>query len=117
MTQLCYIHQFQEIQVISNVFDMPDSSFTTFESLFISLNFVTQLCPEPFLSALQKVIFFFVRLQIFLHAGCNFLHPAELAPHANKDECCYWCLQIWSRILHNWHFLKNFVQIPKNNSG
>ena len=32
---------------------------------------------EPFLSALQKVIFFSVRLQIFLHAGCNSLHPMQ----------------------------------------
>ena len=36
---------------------------------------------EPFLSTLQKV-FFFVRLQIFLHAGCNFL---PLPPHAVND--------------------------------
>ena len=29
----------------------------------------------------------------------------------------YWCLQIWSGNLHNWHFLEIFVQIPKNNSS
>ena len=38
---------------------------------------------EPFSSALQKK-FSFVRLQIFLHAGCNFLQPEELAAHAKK---------------------------------
>ena len=62
--------------------------------------------PEPFLSALQKVIFF-----------AGLLHPEELAPHVKHDACGYLCLQIWSRILHNWHFLEIFVQIPKNNSS
>ena len=60
---------------------------------------------------------FFVRLQIFLHAGCNFLHPKELAPHAKNDEWGYWCLQIWSIIIHNWHFLEIFVQLHQNNSS
>ena len=58
--------------------------------------------PEPFLSALQKVIFF-----------AGLLHPEELAPHVKHDACGYLCLQIWSRILHNWHFSEIFVQIPK----
>ena len=53
----------------------------------------------------------------FLHAGCDFLHPEELAPHAKSDAHGYWCIQIWSRILHNWHFLENFVLLPKNNSS
>ena len=50
--------------------------------------------------------YFFDGLQIFLHAGCDFLHPEELAPHAKKHAFGYWNLQIWSRILHNWHFWK-----------
>jgi hypothetical protein len=45
-----------------------------------------------------------VRHQIFLHAGCNFLYPEELPPHEKNYECGYWCLQNWSRILHDWHF-------------
>ena len=61
--------------------------------------------------------FFFARLQIFLHASCNFLPPEELPPHAKNDECGFWCLQIWSRNLHNWRFLEIFVQIPKNISS
>ena len=32
---------------------------------------------------------FFIRLQIFLHAGCNFLPPEELPPHAKNDDCGY----------------------------
>ena len=64
--------------------------------------------PEPFLSTMQKVIFF-VRLQVFLHAGCNFLPPEELPPHTKNDECDCLCLQIWSRNLHNCHFLEIFV--------
>ena len=40
--------------------------------------------PKPFLSTMQKVIFF-VRLQIFLHAGCHFLPPEELPPNAKND--------------------------------
>ena len=32
---------------------------------------------------------FFVRLQIFLHAGCNILPPKELPPHAKNDERGY----------------------------
>ena len=55
-------------------------------------------------------------LQIFLHAGCHFLHPAELAPHAKNDACVYWCLQIWSRILRNCHLLESLVQISIINS-
>ena len=70
---------------------------------------------SPFYLPCKKLIF--VRLQIFLYAGCNFLHPEELSSHARHFECGYWCSQIWSRILHNWHFLKYFVQIPKNNSN
>ena len=31
--------------------------------------------------------YFFIRLQIFLHVGCNFLPPEELSPHAKNDEC------------------------------
>ena len=50
---------------------------------------------------------------IFFHAGCDFLHPEELAPHAKNDECGFYHLQSWSRILHNWHFLEIFVQINK----
>ena len=61
--------------------------------------------------------YFFIRLQIFLHVGCNFLPPEELPPHAKNDECGYQCLKIWSRNLHNWHFLEMFVQIPKHNSS
>ena len=49
----------------------------------------------------------------YIFVGCNSLHPEELAPNAQNNECSYWCLQIWLRILHNWHFLKYFVQIPK----
>ena len=60
---------------------------------------------------------FFVRLQIFLYAGCNFLPPEELTPNAKNYDCGYWCLQIWSRNLHNGYFLEIFVQIPKNNSS
>jgi hypothetical protein len=56
-------------------------------------------------------------MQIFLHAGCNFLPPEELPPHAKNDEFGYLCLQIWSRNLHNWPFLVIFVQIPKDNSS
>ena len=56
-------------------------------------------------------------LQIFLHAGRNFLPPEELPPHAKNDEFGYSCLQVWSRNLHNWQFLKNFVQIPKQDSN
>ena len=59
----------------------------------------------------------FVGLQIFLHAGCDFLPPEELTPNAKNYDCGYWCLQIWSRNLHNWHFLEIFIQIPKNNSS
>ena len=70
---------------------------------------------SPFYLPCRKLIF--VRLQIFLHACCNFLHSEELSPHAKNDEYGYWCLQMWSRILHNWHFLKYFVQIPKKNSS
>ena len=40
---------------------------------------------EPFLSTLQKFIFF-IRLQIFLHAGCIFSHSKELPFHAKNDE-------------------------------
>ena len=32
---------------------------------------------------------FFIRLQIFLHAGCIFLHPVELSPQGKKFECGY----------------------------
>ena len=60
---------------------------------------------------------FFVKLQIFLHAGFNFLAPEELPSHAKNDVCGYQCLQIWSRNLQNWHFFEIFVQIPKNNSS
>ena len=70
---------------------------------------------SPFYLPCKKLIF--VRLQIFLQAGCKFLHPEELSSHAKNFECGYWCSQIWLRILHNWHFLKYFVQIPKNNSN
>ena len=66
---------------------------------------------SPFYLPWKKLIF--VRLQIFLHASCNFLHPEELSPMQKNYERGYWCLQIWLRILHNWHFLKYFVQIPK----
>ena len=59
--------------------------------------------------------FFFQTPYIFV--GCNSLHPEELAPHAQNNECSYWCLQIWLRILHNWHFLESFVQTPKNCSS
>ena len=52
------------------------------------------------------MIFFFDGFEIFLHAGCDFLHPEELAPQEKM---------VWSRILHNWHFLEIFVQIPENN--
>jgi hypothetical protein len=41
-----------------------------------------------------------------------FLHPEELSPHAKNYECGYRCLQIWPRILHNWHFLKYQKEIP-----
>ena len=60
---------------------------------------------------------FFVRLQIFLHANWNFLHPQELALHAKNDVCGYCCLQILSKNHHNWHFWEIFVLIPKNNSS
>ena len=63
--------------------------------------------PEPFLSTLRKV-FFFVRLQTFLHAGCNFLPPEEFTQHAKNYECGYWCLQIWSRNSSKLAFLGNF---------
>ena len=33
--------------------------------------------------------YFFVRLQMFLHNGCDFLPPEELLPHAKNDECGY----------------------------
>ena len=59
---------------------------------------------EPFLSTLQKVNFC-PNSNIFC-AGCCLLHPEELSPHAKNYECGYWCLQIWPRNLHNWHFLK-----------
>ena len=32
---------------------------------------------------------FFAGLQIFLHAGCDFLHPEELPPHAKTNECVH----------------------------
>ena len=47
----------------------------------------------------------------------NFLPAEELQPHAKNYECGYWCLQIWSRNLHNWHFLIFFVQWPKHDSS
>ena len=50
---------------------------------------------------------FFVRLQIFLHAGCNVLPPEELTPHAKNYECGYWCLQR-SRNSSQLAFLGNF---------
>ena len=53
----------------------------------------------------------------YIFVGCNSLHPEELAPNAQNNECSYWCLQIWLRILHNWHFLESFVQTPKNCSS
>ena len=71
---------------------------------------------EPFLSTLRKVIFF-VRLQIFLHAGCNFLPPEELTPHAKNYECGYWCLQICLRNSSQLAFFGNFCTISKNNSS
>ena len=43
--------------------------------------------PSPFYLPCKKLIF--VRLQIFLHAGCNFLHPEELSPHTKNYECSY----------------------------
>ena len=64
---------------------------------------------SPFYLPCKKLIF--VRLQIFWHAGCNFFHPEELSPHAKNYECGYWCLQIWSRIPNNWHFMNFSVQI------
>jgi hypothetical protein len=70
---------------------------------------------SPFYLPCKKLIF--VRLQILLHAGCNFLQPEELSPHAKNYECGYWSSQIQSRILHNWNFFKYFVQIPKKNSS
>jgi hypothetical protein len=41
------------------------------------------------------------------------LPPEELPPHAKNDECVYLSLKIWSRKLHNWHFLETFEQIQK----
>ena len=41
-----------------------------------------------------------------------FFPHEELPPHAKNNECDYWWLQIWIKNLHNWHFLKFFVQIP-----
>ena len=41
------------------------------------------------------------------------MHPKQFATHAKNDECGYLCLQIWSRILRDWHFLEIFVQVPK----
>ena len=66
-----------------------------------------------FIYPAKKLIF--VRLQIFLHAVCNIMQAEELSPNAKNYECGYWSLQIWSRILHNWHFLEIFVQIPETN--
>jgi hypothetical protein len=43
---------------------------------------------EPFLSTLQKKKIFF-RLQIFPHAGSNFLPPEELPPYSKYDERGY----------------------------
>jgi len=39
---------------------------------------------EPFL-----FVDFFAGLQIFCYAGCDFLQPEELAPHAKNDACGY----------------------------
>ena len=61
--------------------------------------------------------FFFVRLQIFLHAGCNFLPPEELTPHAKIMSVVIDVYKFGPEILHNWHFLEIFVQLTKNNSS
>ena len=63
---------------------------------------------KPFLSTLQKVIFW---------SGCNFLPPEELQSHAKNDVSDYRCLQICSKNLHYWHFFEIVVQISKNNSS
>ena len=58
---------------------------------------------SPFYLTWKKIL---GRLQIFLHAGCKFLNTEEITSHTRNEECGYWCLDIWSRILHNWHFLE-----------
>ena len=77
--------------------------------IWVILRFLTS---ESFLSALQKVIFFSSGFKYFFMLAVIFLHPEELAPHAKNVEWGDWCLQIWSIIIHNWHFLEIFVQIP-----
>ena len=39
---------------------------------------------SPFYLPYKNLIF--VRLQLFLHAGRNYLHPEELSPHAKNYE-------------------------------
>ena len=45
---------------------------------------------------------YFYMLAVFFCILKNYI-----SPHAKNDECGYWCLQIWSRILHNWKFFVN----------
>jgi hypothetical protein len=60
---------------------------------------------------------FFVRLQIFLHAGCNFLPPKKLPPHEKRMSVVIDVYKFGQEILIICHFLEMFVQIPKNNSS
>ena len=76
-------------------------------------NMTKIICLNPTISKYPAKSDFFIRLQIFLYASYNFLPPEELPPHAKNDECVYLSLKIWSRKLHNWHFLETFEQIQK----
>ena len=58
------------------------------EQKVIFASLVSIVESQALLSTLQKVIFF-ARLQIFFHAGYNFLPPEQLPPHAKNDEGGY----------------------------
>ena len=109
------------MKILYNILGKENGSMLPFDS-FICYHFLIG-CPrtdssfsiqtEPFLSTLQKVIF---------SSGCKYFFMLAvifclLKNNYPMQKCGYSCLQIWSRNLHNWHFLEIFVQIPKTNSS
>ena len=88
---IIYIKHNSNIKVArGRLVDLQKLSFHCFADSFITEWVFTRL-------GLQTTALFiypgksnlFVRLQIFLHAGCSFLPPEELTPHAKNYECGY----------------------------
>ena len=86
----------------------PFLGFTLFTRVFTAHWEIQNRKQGPLYLSCKKW-FFFVRLQIFLHAGCNILHPEQLATPCKRWWVWLLLFQIWSGFLHNWHFLAFFV--------